>query len=649
MSNSRFLGPVDIEFNPQFNCLIGGRGTGKSTVLEYLRWALCDQPPDSANEEDLPDFQLKRAELIENTLSPFEAVVTVEFELNGVPHVVRRKAEPPQISLKIGDDEFRECDEQEIRDLLPVQAYSQKQLSSVGVRTDELLRLLRSPVKSELADLDRREGQLLDRLRSAAEARHAKRRAERDIWREETQRRSLASQLVKLRKVLKGVTPEDQGTLNAHAGYEGERAYVRTLDDRLARLQEAVNLLVTEISLLGAPAPNGDDAETPNAELMAKLADAYAQIHTGAAQRAQALQRFLSEEEEVEEYKSRRDEWGDKSAQHAVSYEQAKGRASSQQSIIDAIADVEEKVQRLNNSISERQSEIERMGDPEAGFSELLAAWAGLASENAALLSGECDRLTALSDERIRATLVRGQDTGEIQRRLGALITGTRIRQAKIEKLCQHVSAADDPLSEWCAIAEELAGLVDIAGVELSETDLPETPLLNRIGFTAAELLRIASKITVQDWINVALAGIGDEPEFQYRQSEGEFIRFANASAGQQATALLQVLLKQSGPPLIIDQPEEDLDNEVVLDIVASIWAAKSKRQLLLSSHNANVVVNGDADLVVVCAYRNAGDHNAGTIANAGAIDIKRLRDAITSIMEGGERAFRLRQEKYGF
>jgi hypothetical protein len=59
--------------------------------------------------------------------------------------------------------------------------------------------------------------------------------------------------------------------------------------------------------------------------------------------------------------------------------------------------------------------------------------------------------------------------------------------------------------------------------------------------------------------------------------------------------------------------------------------------------------VNGDADLVLVCAYLNAGDQSAGHIKEQGAIDVSAVRDEITSVMEGGERAFRLRKEKYGF
>jgi len=145
------------------------------------------------------------------------------------------------------------------------------------------------------------------------------------------------------------------------------------------------------------------------------------------------------------------------------------------------------------------------------------------------------------------------------------------------------------------------------------------------------------------------LAELSDFPEFEYRAKEGEYIPFDSASAGQQASALLGTLLSQGGTPLIIDQPEDDLDSDTVLQIVSKIWRSKSRRQLIFSSHNANLVVNGDADLVLVCAYLNAGDQSAGHIKEQGAIDVAAVRDEITSVMEGGERAFRLRKEKYGF
>ncbi|MHC4133269.1 MAG: TrlF family ATPase, partial [Planctomycetota bacterium] len=103
VSNSKFLGRIYLEFNRQYDAIIGGRGTGKSTVLEYLRWGLCDQHPDfSRDDDELPNYQDRRKKLIERTLLPFDATVQVSFIKNEIPHVVRRKANPSEILLKIG-------------------------------------------------------------------------------------------------------------------------------------------------------------------------------------------------------------------------------------------------------------------------------------------------------------------------------------------------------------------------------------------------------------------------------------------------------------------------------------------------------------------------------------------------------------------
>jgi len=83
------------------------------------------------------------------------------------------------------------------------------------------------------------------------------------------------------------------------------------------------------------------------------------------------------------------------------------------------------------------------------------------------------------------------------------------------------------------------------------------------------------------------------EPHFFYSTGNEmqDIIPFSEASAGQQATALLSVLLNQEGSPLLIDQPEDDIDNRAINDIIENIWKAKNKRQLIFTSHNANLVV----------------------------------------------------------
>ena len=99
----------------------------------------------------------------------------------------------------------------------------------------------------------------------------------------------------------------------------------------------------------------------------------------------------------------------------------------------------------------------------------------------------------------------------------------------------------------------------------------------------------------------------------------------------------------------MIDQPEDYVDGKMSPDIVRQIWKPKSQRQLIFASHNANFVVNGDAELVICCDYVRAGDQTGGQIKAVGAIDNVGIKDEIVAVTEGGEEAFKLRMEKFGF
>jgi ABC-type enterochelin transport system ATPase subunit len=118
-------------------------------------------------------------------------------------------------------------------------------------------------------------------------------------------------------------------------------------------------------------------------------------------------------------------------------------------------------------------------------------------------------------------------------------------------------------------------------------------------------------------------------------------------SVGQKCTALLSIILLESDVPLLIDQPEDDLDNQFIFDqIVATLRREKEQRQFIIASHNANIPVSGDAELIVVLE----ADEKHGQVAEAGlgSIDVDSIKDFVTRILEGGSEAFRIRREKYG-
>ena len=139
-----------------------------------------------------------------------------------------------------------------------------------------------------------------------------------------------------------------------------------------------------------------------------------------------------------------------------------------------------------------------------------------------------------------------------------------------------------------------------------------------------------------------------------YLDQNGRNYPFERASPDQQAAALLELLLRQEAGTLIIDQPEDDLDNKVIMKIVDLIRTLKSKRQLIFSTHNPNVVVNGDADKIIGLTTGEIDPrptHNEIRIAveEDGTIETVEKRRLISQVMEGGRNAFNLRRRKYRF
>ncbi|WP_448674468.1 AAA family ATPase [Pseudoxanthomonas mexicana] len=117
-------------------------------------------------------------------------------------------------------------------------------------------------------------------------------------------------------------------------------------------------------------------------------------------------------------------------------------------------------------------------------------------------------------------------------------------------------------------------------------------------------------------------------------------------SDGQRNTAALALLLAQDGGPLIIDQPEDELDSNFVFrELIPMVRKVKSKRQLIMATHNANLPVNGDAELVYAFEARNG----RGEVLACGGLDQASVTRAVLDIMEGTEEAFRRRREKYHF
>lgn len=647
VSNSKFLGPVDVVFNSQFNAVIGGRGTGKSTILDYVRWGLCDQAAQ-AGDEELANPTVRRERLIENTLKPVGGQVEVSFTINEIPHVVRRDAAKGEIHLKVGEEEFAKVREEHVRSLLPVHAYSQKQLSSVALRIDELTRFVTAPVQRSLDDVDQQITESSGKLRENYAKVQRSRDLDLSVARQHLTEQSLAEQAANLRGALTDLSEEDRATLSAKPQFDSVRESIisqeRELDDALAQAKAVVGRLGGVHADLGVP----DDVPADITDMAAALAAARQQLIRNLRDGiSEALTAAVSARNEGTAEHARAMAIREAIRSFDNRYEDVKRRSSAHQAKLDELARVEARRAQAAGLLVTHKRDRQALGDQLKTHTERRAELIALYRERSDLLSEETTRLTDLSGGLLRASISRGQGLAPVEERFRGFIQGSGVRGGKLDQLFTGLRAETDPLGSWEVVLTELESLLQLE--EDAEHTSETTPYLTRLGFPLADQQRARTRMTADGWLDLSLTPIRDEPLFEYRTREDEFIAFSAASAGQQATALLRVLLAQTGVPLIIDQPEEDLDSQVVQEVVARIWSAKQKRQLIFASHNANLVVNGDAELVIAFDYRKQGDQSGGRVKLEGAIDVPAVRDEITRIMEGGEKAFRLRKERYGF
>lgn len=136
-----------------------------------------------------------------------------------------------------------------------------------------------------------------------------------------------------------------------------------------------------------------------------------------------------------------------------------------------------------------------------------------------------------------------------------------------------------------------------------------------------------------------------DSLEIEYSpQGDGKtFKPIGQASSGQKAAAMLAFLLVHGSEPIVIDQPEDDLDNSLIYGLlVQQIRSKKLDRQVIAITHNPNIVVNGDAELINVFSF-NGGQCR---VQPSGCLQDFEIREEVCRIMEGGREAFEKRYRR---
>ena len=610
-----FLDGAAVHFNPNLNVLVGGRGTGKSTVVESIRSVLAlDAVGDEARKahEGIVRHVLKSGTKISLLVRAHRPAVR-EYRIE------RTIPNPPLVR-----DDQGEVSNLSPQDVLPrVEVFGQHEISELTKSREKLTRLLDRFVERD-ESLPRRKSDLC-----------------RDM---EKNRRSLLdarADLLQIRERLAAL-PGLEETLERfrEAGLEErlkeqsllvrEERVLTSIPERLAPFRECLENLKREIPIdrvfLSAKALE----DLPGKEILARANEVFAQLDHDLERLAKEMEQALQCADQ--EVATVRAEWETRKKDVQAAYE--KILRELQKSRVDG-----EEFIRLRYKIEELRPLRERQS---------LAR-----------------RVEKEHADRRRSLLVEWEDfKGEEFRRLDR--AAKKVNQKLRDKVQVEVTAAGDREPLFCVLRDEVGGRLSEAidslrgNRDLSLTQFVEacrtgSDALSKFGLTPAQADRFAKaepevlmRIEELDLppttaIRLNTAPVGDPPAWQALE---------DLSTGQKATAVLLLLLLESDAPLIVDQPEDDLDNRFITEgVVPRMREEKQRRQFIFSTHNANIPVLGDAELIVGLSASGEAEHGQGRIApeHMGSIDSQPVRELVEEILEGGKEAFERRRRKYGF
>ena len=230
-----------------------------------------------------------------------------------------------------------------------------------------------------------------------------------------------------------------------------------------------------------------------------------------------------------------------------------------------------------------------------------------------------------------------------IERRFDGRMAARRVNDGDVEPLEAFVAdLGQRGITRWWNDIKN--GAVPSPQVLLARL---ENGSLTEIGMSDAVQQTFVSCMPPSRRRDLAALRCPDRYWLEFRTAAEQYRPLDKLSGGQRVNLLLSLLLATSDHrPLVIDQPEDDLDNRFLFEtLLPALHRLKGSRQVIVATHNANIVVNGDADHVI----QLDAESEHGYIACAGAIEEPAVRNAIVQTVDGGDEAFRLRRLKYGF
>ena len=270
-----------------------------------------------------------------------------------------------------------------------------------------------------------------------------------------------------------------------------------------------------------------------------------------------------------------------------------------------------------------RAKELERQA------AEVLAAYRDVRREL-------CDKRRRFardtSSDTIRVEVGAFGDTQDLAEHLGDRL-GTEGFERDRRALASMIEPDEMTEWDWQRLDRVVEQISSVSAGDPAGWDIRDVRFVNKLQNTEPERLDRIALYLPDDTVTVSFR---DHPNTSWRSLE-------QGSPGQQTAALLAFVLGYGSEPIILDQPEDDLDNTLIYDLlVTRLRQTKKARQIIIVTHNPNIVVHGDAELVI-SLESGRGQSRVNSI---GGLQESKVRAEVCRVMEGGQEAFESRYRR---
>lgn len=656
IKEARFMGrgkqSALLKFHPYFSALIGGRGTGKSTVVHALRLAYHREAELQEGSEASITFQQfckpSRGRNSEGGLTD-DTVITMLIQRDQVRYRVVWQQGGQDLGIERQDEttgEFVAVDRQvSPTDYFPIQIFSQGQIASLsGNNQLALLKII-----DDAAGTLSLKGEF-DEVKKAFSATQAKKR---ELEGRLKNRSHLQLQLTDVQHKLSQFEKTDYATILKNfqcitrQDKELKRQY-EVIQGKASSVKEFAASLMLEVLPEGLFDKSRDREEIALIEELHKRLKFVREQIENLGQRLESYgQEFLSNikaihwSEKVHKAKSAYNQLNETLQNQGMNdpalYDRLLQERLRLETDLKQLNDLDEKLNRVQIQSEEQQKRLQLIRREITKKRELFLGktlkdnpYVCIKVIPYGMEANELERsvreLLEVDDKKYADDIYRELESGEKKGLVAELLNS--INDNLEGEFSSRVEGYENKLAQKKKELEEACQGVTKFGAWFNQY----------LVSTAEKKPEYIDRILCwfpEDGLQVQYSRKGDGRNFQ---------SIRQASAGQRAAAMLAFLLAYGKDPLVLDQPEDDLDNHLIYDLVVQqIRNNKLRRQLIIVTHNPNIVVNGDAELIYVLDYKSQC-----YVRKTGALQEPEIRQEVCLVMEGGKEAFEQRYQRLG-